>query len=169
MKRWILPRCPRSSLSLAVSLLRRFSALSGSEWRLLAAAVPLLAAIRVLLWVLPSRTILAAARRLVAVPERVRAGRPPIERIVWAIDAASRRIPGASCLTQAIGAQVLFRQHGYGTRLCLGVARDTEGAFRAHAWIERDGRILIGGEQSRALTRLTLPTDVRKPSTLRAP
>jgi hypothetical protein len=150
-----------------MSALRKLSALSSADRRVLASSTLLLAAVRLLLWVLPSRVILSAARSLVAVPERASAGRPRLDRIVWAIGAASERIPHASCLTQAIAAQILLRRHGYGSRLCLGVAPDGRGGFRAHAWVERDGSILIGGEESRALVRLTLPA--RRSSTLQAP
>jgi len=146
---------------------RTYSRLSGSERRLLEASVLLVAAVRLLLWLLPSRLTLSVARSLVMVPERPSTARPSLERIIWAIDAASRRIPQATCLTQAIAAQLLLRRYGYGARLCLGVAADGHGGFRAHAWVERDGTILIGGEESRGLSRLTLPP--REPSTVQVP
>jgi hypothetical protein len=150
-----------------MSVLRKFVKVPGSDRQLLVISALLLAAIRLLLWVLPSRVILGYTRSLVTVPERAIAGRPTLQRIVWAIEAAAARIPHATCLTQALSAQLLMRRYGYGSRLCVGVARDARGAFRAHAWIERDGSILIGGEESRALMRLMLPTP--EPSTASMP
>ena len=63
----------------------------------------------------------------------------------WAITQAARFIPGASCLTQALSLQVLLSKAGLHSRLCIGVRKESKG-FEAHAWIERDGRVLIGGE-----------------------
>lgn len=140
-----------------MSALRKFLKLRSADQRLVAVSTLLLAAIRLLLWILPSRVILSGARRLVEVPDRSTPRRPAIDRLVWAISTSSSRIPHASCLTQAIATQLLFRRYGYGSRLCLGVAPDGRGGFRAHAWVERQGQIVIGGEESRAFTRLTLP------------
>ena len=60
--------------------------------------------------------------------------------------AAGRRIPGGSnCLVQALAAAVLLGRHGYSSRLRLGVARAPDGRLEAHAWVERDGKLLLGG------------------------
>jgi hypothetical protein len=61
------------------------------------------------------------------------------------VSLVSHFFPGASCLTQALAAQVLLRREGFDPKLQLGVARDEAGKFIAHAWIECDGRIVIGG------------------------
>ena len=147
--------------------LRTLVSLSASEIRAFITATLLVGSIRVFLWLLPSRFILRGVRRLAILPERSVARRPSAAQIVWSIEAASRRIPRASCLTQAIATQILFRRHGYGSRLCLGVAPDA-GSFRAHAWIERNGKIVIGGEESRALTPLTLVASTRESPTVEA-
>ena len=125
------------------------------EWLLLLAAVVVVVAVRVALWVLPSPLILAVTRRLCTGRERViRATHTSPGQIAWAVEAASRRIPHASCLTQALATQLLLGFFGYGSRICLGVGRSEEGEFRAHVWVERDGRVLIGGAESLSLTRL---------------
>ena len=57
-----------------------------------------------------------------------------------------KRIPGGSnCLVQAIAAGVLLGRHGYSSRLRLGVARAPDGRLEAHAWVETDGKALLGG------------------------
>ncbi len=73
---------------------------------------------------------------------------------VWAVQAVSRRIPAATCLTQAIAARLLLLGSGHDTELCIGVARDATGSFRAHAWLEREGRIIIGGDESLTFKRM---------------
>jgi hypothetical protein len=71
-------------------------------------------------------------------------------RLLWAVGAVSRRLlPARPCLTQALAAQALLRwRGGRAARLQIGVARAPDGRLRAHAWLERDGRVLIGGDAS---------------------
>lgn len=64
---------------------------------------------------------------------------------VWAVRQAARRIPGASCLTQALALQLLLRNRGLDSSVRFGVAREgRQRVFAAHAWLEHDGQILIG-------------------------
>lgn len=80
--------------------------------------------------------------------------------MIWAVEAVARRIPRATCLTQAIAAKLLLGCIGDHVQLCLGVARTTDGALRAHAWVERDGKAILGGEGIHSLVRLPeLPSD----------
>lgn len=125
---------------------RTWLRLSGSERGLLLTGSVLVLSVRVALWVLPSRWIIRFVTKLASppVPLSANAKRGNEQQILWAVDAASRRIPDASCLTQAIAALLLMRRHGYTARFCVGVARAPGGALDAHAWLERDGRVLIG-------------------------
>lgn len=70
---------------------------------------------------------------------------PDPQRIVWAVDIASRYVPGCTCLVSAIVAQRMMARLGYPAAVRLGVARDSESPLKAHAWLESDGRILLGG------------------------
>jgi hypothetical protein len=65
--------------------------------------------------------------------------------LVDAVRVAARHVPGASCLTQAIALHLLLERRRIGSHLVVGVAR-TNGRFRAHAWVDSDGEVLIGGE-----------------------
>lgn len=77
----------------------------------------------------------------------VEAGMTREEReLNWAITRAARFVPVASCLTQALSLQVMLGRRGLGSRLCIGVRKGKNKDFEAHAWVERDGRVLIGGE-----------------------
>jgi hypothetical protein len=123
----------------------RFIALPVTEQRLLVVAAGLLTAVRLGLWVLPFRTVHAAIRARAAAPGlRARRGGPPPERIAWAVEAAARLVPEATCLVRALAAQALLARHGHRSQLRLGVARDPGRAFEAHAWLEGDGQVLIG-------------------------
>lgn len=69
---------------------------------------------------------------------------------------ASRYVPAASCLTQALAGQVLLNQHDAPALLRIGVAKNEQGTFQAHAWVESQGRILIGNSPELfRYTRLT--------------
>jgi hypothetical protein len=143
-----------------IRLLKLF-ALSGVERRLLLEAAPVVLAVRLALWVLPSPLIVRWVRRTATRDRDSAAPRIVIGTIVWAVEAISRHVPRASCLTQALAARWLLRAHGYGSDLCLGVASAGTGAFMAHAWLERRGHILIGGTDSVRLTRMPTLPDAR--------
>jgi hypothetical protein len=59
------------------------------------------------------------------------------------VETTARLIPGATCLTQALAAEVLLRRAGEDPGIRFGVAVG-EGDFEAHAWLELHGRILVG-------------------------
>jgi hypothetical protein len=86
-------------------------------------------------------------RRLLAGAKRVRSGaQEPQARIGWAVDAAARLIPGRSCLSDALVADVMLCRRGYQSTLRLGVRKrhHGNGAVEAHAWVECDGSIVAG-------------------------
>jgi hypothetical protein len=53
-----------------------------------------------------------------------------------------------NCLVQALAAKALLSRAGYPTLIRIGVAASEDGKLRAHAWLERDGEIVIGGAGS---------------------
>ncbi len=124
--------------------LHKFLSLPPTERRLVLAAVLMVAAVRCALWLLPSRTIIRKVKQLAAETTDVVTAAMRVNTVLWAVEAVSRRVPGASCLTQAIAGQLLLRKFGYASRLCVGVARGAKGDFRAHAWLERHGQVVIG-------------------------
>jgi len=65
-------------------------------------------------------------------------------RIVWAVETASRYVPFATCLTRALVVQMLFAKEGYPAHLCIGVVKSKEDRLEAHAWVESEGRIVTG-------------------------
>jgi len=67
-----------------------------------------------------------------------------VDNVATAIQACSRYVPYASCLTQALAARTLLGLKGQNSQLKIGVGRDEDGKFMAHAWVEVDGKIIIG-------------------------
>ncbi len=68
-----------------------------------------------------------------------------IDRIVWAVDTSTRFSPGdAKCLARALTTQTLMQQQGYDSQLRIGVIHQPTEEFQAHAWIEYQGKIVVG-------------------------
>jgi len=65
----------------------------------------------------------------------------PVGRLVWAVRAASGRIPAASCLTQSLALHCLLARAGHRAEVRIGVTM--EGGFGAHAWVEYAGQPLL--------------------------
>lgn len=138
--------------------LRKFLRLPSSDRRLLVGTALLLGAIRLGLRLLPFRTLRRMVFRLAQAPAGSRrTNRSSVDRLVWAVTAASRYVPRATCLTQALAAQVLLGRHGHPSRLRVGVARSEEGRLQAHAWVDNQGKVIVGGGE---LSRYTLLPDM---------
>lgn len=109
---------------------------------LITTAAVLLSSTRVLLPVLGWDV----TRRIV---EPVAAIAPPFRQvephaIATAVEVVHRRAPfSPTCLMKAIVGKALLEANDHRVELKLGVARK-QGEFHAHAWIERDGSVLIG-------------------------
>lgn len=126
--------------------LSRFLSLERQDRTLLVVSIVLLAAIRAGLRVLSFarlRSLLATLAR--SGPRKDGSGGVSRERAVWAIETASRHVPAiGTCLTQALALQVLLARMGCQSHLRIGVTKNADRTFIAHAWLEKDGLILIG-------------------------
>lgn len=122
-----------------------------------AGAVAVLVAVRLALALLPFAWVARGIDRLSRLPIRLQ--RHPANQIAARVDAAARHVTGAACLAQALAARLLLAWHGHASVVRYGVRR---GASRveAHAWVEHDGRVVLGGPDVSAY----LPFD-----TVRAP
>jgi hypothetical protein len=67
----------------------------------------------------------------------------PLPRIRFMIIMASRYIPRATCLVQALAGYILFSKYGYSTQIKIGVLNE-DGVFEAHAWLEQDENVVLG-------------------------
>ena len=129
--------------------LSRFLALPGREKTLLVQALALLTFARVGLRTMP----FAFLRHILSKLATSKTGTGTVSedvirrQILWAVATAGRHVPLVrTCLTQALAAQVLLARSGDQSDLRIGVSRDSNGKFLAHAWLERQGAILIGGD-----------------------
>jgi hypothetical protein len=130
-----------------VERLARFVALSAPDRRLVLRAAAWLALVRLALWMRP----FARVQELVTLIGGQRSRAPAVApgRLAWAVEAAAHVVPKASCLTQALAAEIMLERDGAHPDLKIGVATD-RAVFEAHAWLELDGRPLVGaGELER--------------------
>ena len=127
--------------------LHSFLHLTPSDRRLLISTALLLGAVQLGLWLLPFRTLQRGLIQLAwAHAASHSTNQPSVDRLVWAVAVASRYVPNATCLPQSLAAQVLLSWHGYLTQLRIGFARDEEGRLKAHSWLEKEGEVIVGGE-----------------------
>ena len=70
-------------------------------------------------------------------------------RVAHLVSIASHLVPGGGhCLTKALVAESLLLRRGYAVEMTIGVAKGEKGQLIAHAWLECDGTVLIGGDES---------------------
>ncbi len=124
-----------------MTLFRRFIALSAGERRALPRAALAVASARIALWVLPFRRVCGFVRGL-AVNANVRED-IPVNLLEWSVRVVARRIPMATCLTQALALQWLLARAGHRAGVYIGVASDEARGFESHAWVESRGEILL--------------------------
>lgn len=132
--------------------LRTYLSLAPADRRLLWQAVAAVLIARVALWTADIAWLRRWAAQLRATERGTRAR--PVNRIVWAVQAACRRVPGATCLVSSLALQRVLSQHGHASELQIGVARNGA-AFAAHAWIVCEGEVYDSGGPDESYTRLT--------------
>lgn len=125
--------------------LRKFIALGPDERRIVLQALVSVVAMRLATWTMPFQRVRALADRMRSRSSRALPENPSRERIVWAVMAAANLVPGGSnCLVRALAAEVMLGRYGYPAELRFGVASPAAGGFKAHAWLESDGAVVIG-------------------------
>jgi hypothetical protein len=139
----------------ALDAVRKFARLAPRDRAVLTRTVFTLALSRLVTWVLP----FPVGRRLLVGKRRTSRQTVTGDQIRWAMHHAQRVIPRATCLPQAIAAESLLTRGGLPAHLQIGVKKTSDGRLTAHAWVESDGRIVVGNLRDLdAYTRLpTLP------------
>jgi Transglutaminase-like superfamily len=130
--------------------LHRFLRLTAVERNLIVRTAFLMSAFRLGLWLLPFRRLASFARR--------KQGRSPqcrgtTEQVAWAVQVLSQYVPETTCLVQALTAKRLLGNAGYSARLYIGVTKGAAERFEAHAWVEAEDQVVVGGDPT-SYTRL---------------
>lgn len=152
------------SLARMASLARRARRLPASSWATLIRVLPLLALVRVALWALPYQTVtrLFDASPVDRPKETPRQAVALLRTVAWA---GRTLLADRPCLTQAIACRWLLARRGYASDLKMGVRRADDGkGIMAHAWLEIDGRIVLGGGDSADIYTPFHPARTRRAS-----
>jgi len=123
--------------------LSRLLGLSSEERRLLIKSALLLGVIRAAMWLLPFQTLCRLAGKDRPDAAGLKADQDSIKRVARAVTRAARYVP-STCLSQALATMVLLRRIGQPACLRIGVSKGEKGDFKAHAWVESEGSIVIG-------------------------
>ena len=135
--------------------LDRWSELSSARRRLLVQAALAVPVATAAVWSFGTSRAREVMPRL---PWRLRPDDEPAD-VGWAVEAAGRRVPGARCLARAVAAEAILDRGGRAPEVHIGARRDTHGGLEAHAWVEVNGRVVVGAEEREAFTRLEPPTE----------
>jgi Transglutaminase-like superfamily len=135
-----------------MAAIRKFMRLRSDERKLLVRAGITLATFRAALWLLPWSAVLRMLENEPADFEGF-----TVDRLAWAVRNASRVVPRSTCLTQALALQYLLSRAGRLSSIHIGVAKERNGGFKAHAWVEHNGETILGSsgevaQYSRLLT-----------------
>jgi Transglutaminase-like superfamily len=121
---------------------------SPREFCLAAEAFVLLGCTQLLLRVCHFQRLRRMLSKVMKVDHRVSPRSVPADTLAWALRAARRHLPfPATCFGEAVAGEALFRKHGYVPVMCVGAMR-REGVFQAHAWLELDDAVVVGGPES---------------------
>ncbi|MCW5960595.1 MAG: lasso peptide biosynthesis B2 protein [Pyrinomonadaceae bacterium] len=125
--------------------LKKFAELPKAEKTLSFKAFLIVGLVRTGLWLAPSRLV----HKLIAAlgnpnNELIYPKPDEIAAIVRWVRIAGKRIPRASCLTQAIAVLILFRLRRRFADLKFGVAKTGPADLEAHAWLEVNGKVILG-------------------------
>jgi hypothetical protein len=122
-----------------------FFRLSFAEKILLGESLFLVALTGLILRIVPFKFLKRSlTARLAAKAEQKPIDWRQINLIARSVRSVSRFVPFATCLSQALAAMLLIKSRGQHSELKIGVAKDEEQHFKAHAWLEANGRIVIG-------------------------
>ncbi len=138
--------------------LDKFLRLPGTERRLLVKVTILLSATRLSLRLLPFKTVYEwfewGGSNTAPPPD----SEAQAQLICRAINRAAKHTLGKdSCFPQALTGDMLLKRHGYAPVMRIGVLKEGQNNLRAHAWVELNGDIVIGGPASHVERYTPLP------------
>lgn len=123
---------------------RQWTALSFHEKKTFLRAAFLLLIIGAGLKVLPFSVFKRTFYRLSSPSDFRKMPPAQIETMAWAVRSAAHHLPfRLLCLPQALALKYFLRNES-DIALHIGVQKDPEHGFQAHAWVEKDSRVIIG-------------------------
>ena len=87
-----------------------------------------------------------------------------------ALRRVSRNVPwDCKCLAQALAGKAMLSRRGLPATLFIGVTRDDQREFRAHAWLKSGAAFISGGEGHEAYTVMSGFSAVKKAGVFKPP
>ena len=128
---------------------RKALALPASDWLLIAQAWLWFAAVEIGLCCLSLRTLLRIiqwrGRAGTATMEEWQPHQAIPQRAADCVELASRlHVLNSTCLRKAVVLYALLTHRGFDAELLIGAAKATNGQLDAHAWLECQGKVLLG-------------------------
>jgi len=111
--------------------------------------------IRILLWILPFPSVQRRVQKMVRESGPRDEDSISMPRLRAMILVASRFVPRATCLVQALAGYIMFSKYGYNTSIKIGVLAEN-GEFEAHAWLEQDEKVVLGESEKEFKTILNI-------------
>lgn len=126
-------------------LLNKFTALPFKRKLLLAESLAFVATARAGLWLTSFRRLESWLSRFQGTVEaHTDTDWNEVRDVTESVRIASRLVPKASCLTQALAAKTMLGRRRQSSTLHFGVDRRSREDLSAHAWVEVEGKIVIG-------------------------
>jgi len=129
------------------------SRLKGLGWRdrfLLAEAATSLTSAWLAVRLLPFRKLMASLREAPQSEASEDEIETEISRVKWAIRASARRLPWRIvCFQEGLAMYRMLRRRSIASVLHYGVRPGDETGLKAHVWVTRKSRSLIGGEEAK--------------------
>ncbi|MDJ0568225.1 MAG: lasso peptide biosynthesis B2 protein [Pleurocapsa sp. MO_192.B19] len=122
----------------------RFLNLNKQERQLFIQAYVLLMFIRLGLFLLPFQRLKKISVRVSQIVKPVDS-QIATRSIAQAINRSSRFCPGTvMCLAKALATNTLMNIYGFPCQLHIGVAKGQDNNLEAHAWVEAEGKVVVG-------------------------
>ena len=93
---------------------------------------------------LREKTFLLAREEMPSAPGRLGVGAAAPDEVGQAVEGAARFVPGAMCVAKSLATQAMLVKRGVPSRVHFGFRRTPEGKVDGHAWVEVDGRVVVG-------------------------
>ena len=137
-----------------------FLRLNRDDKHLLVRIAVLMLSIRIGMSVVPFRVLLAFLRSWRERQSVARAlDKKRAKRALWGITVISPYVPGATCLTRALAALTVLGHMGQDACLRFGIARQQGGELTGHAWVEAEGKIVMGNLSDLSRYSVLSPVD----------
>jgi hypothetical protein len=129
----------------------RLRQLGGEQRRLLLKATGLLAVVSAAVALLPFRIAIRFGCGALGAT-----GSTAIDDVVWAVEAAARRMPSRSvCIEKGLVGQRMLRSAGIDAILHYGARQLADGGrLEAHVWVTVGGHTVIGGAEAASFAEL---------------